>query len=69
MNTTWFEKGIEKGIETERREFLQVLLEEQFGPLSENVTRKLKSLSVDQLESLRKKVLTAKSLGDLGLGQ
>lgn len=63
MNTTWYEKGMEK----ERREFLRVQLEEQFGPLSTEVLARLEQLPMDRLQPLRKAVLKAQSLRDLGL--
>ena len=71
MNTTWYErgieKGIEKGIERERRASVRELLEEQFGPLSREVLTRLEQLSDERLPSLRKAILKAASLRDLGL--
>ena len=63
MNTTWFEKGIEK----ERRDTLQELLEERFGPLSPEVLSKLQQLPVERLRPLQKAVPKAKSLDELPL--
>jgi hypothetical protein len=63
MNQTWFEKGIEK----ERREFLLELLQEQFGPLASPVLTKLQQMPMDQLGTLRKAILHANSLQELGL--
>src|SRR5438876_120949 len=63
MNTTWYEKGIEK----ERRDSFQELLEEQFGPLSPAVLARVEQLPLDRIRTLRKAMLKAKSLADLGL--
>jgi hypothetical protein len=63
MNTTWYEKGIEK----ERRDSFQELLEEQFGPLPPAVLARVEQLPLDRVGTLRKAVVKAKSLADLGL--
>jgi hypothetical protein len=63
MNTTWFEKGIEK----ERRETIRELLEERFGALPAQAQERLQTLSMEQLKSLRKLLLHAASLRELGL--
>jgi hypothetical protein len=63
MNTTWFERGIEK----ERREWLKEMLEERFGTLSPSVLAKLEQLSADLLQTLRKALKEARNLADLGL--
>jgi hypothetical protein len=62
MNTTWFEKGIEKG----RRLALRELLEAQFGPLSSTVLAQLEQLPLERLPPLQK-ALKAQSLAELGL--
>ena len=67
MATTWFEQGVEKGVEKGQRQLLQSQLEEQFGPLSEHVRRRLQSWPVEALEGLGVALLRAKSLKDLGL--
>ncbi len=71
MNTTWFERGIEegieKGIEKGHRELLREQLEERFGPLSETVLARLRQLPADQLSSLGRALMRAKSLRELGL--
>jgi hypothetical protein len=67
MNTTWFERGIEKGVEKERREWLRELLEGRFGALAPSVLAKLDQLSADELQTLRKALKEARSLADLGL--
>jgi hypothetical protein len=63
MNTTWFEKGIEQ----ERRESVRELVEERFGRLSPPVEQRLQQLTMEQLKSLRKAVVRAGSLRELGL--
>jgi hypothetical protein len=67
MNATWFEKGIEKGIDKERRESLRELLEAKFGPLAPGVAEKIQQLPTDRLRALQKALLTAASLRELGL--
>lgn len=63
LNTTWFEKGIEKG----RREFLRELLEERFGPLSPTVKAQLEQLPLERLRALGQALVKAESLRELGL--
>ena len=67
MNTTWFEKGIEKGIEKERRETVREQLEDRFGALPPLAQERLQALSTEELKSLRKALLHAASLKELGL--
>jgi hypothetical protein len=63
MNTTWFEKGIERG----RRETLREQLEERFGPLPPRALERLEQLPVERLIALGKAVLQAPLLRALGL--
>ncbi len=63
MNTTWFEKGIEKG----QREMLRELLEDAFGPLSSRAQERLQRLSSEELRKLSKSIRKAASLRELGL--
>jgi hypothetical protein len=63
MNTTWYEKGIEKG----QRESLRLLLDKKFGPLSPSVLVQLDGLPAERLSALLLAVLTANSLAELGL--
>jgi hypothetical protein len=67
MNVTPYEKGIEKGIEKERRDSLRELLEERFGPLSPAVLARVEQLAVERLQPLRRAVVKANSLAELGL--
>jgi predicted transposase YdaD len=77
MNKTWFEeaeeKGVEKGIERGelkgRREMLQELMEDRFGPLPPATTERLEKMSLEELMSVRKAILRAQSLSELGLDQ
>lgn len=66
MNVTVFEKGLQQGREQARREMLQLLLEQRFGPLASEVQERLAALSADQVASLVPQVLTASSLTELG---
>ena len=63
MNTTWYEKGIERG----RRDFLRELLEERFGPLSSEVLARLEEMPVEHLQPLQRAFVKAQSLRELGL--
>jgi uncharacterized protein (DUF2384 family) len=63
MNTTWYEKGLEKG----QRELLRDLLETKFAPLSASVLERLDHLSAERIRALGKAILKATSLRELGL--
>lgn len=63
MNTTWYEKGLEKG----RRETLRELLEARFGPLAAPVLERLQQVPAEQLTRLTRALLQAQSLHELGL--
>jgi hypothetical protein len=69
MNATWFEKGIEKGIEKERREWVRTYLELRFGPLPGQVETRLQEMSARKLESVRDMAMRATSLEDLALDE
>jgi hypothetical protein len=63
MNTTWYEKGVEKG----HRDVLQEQLEERLGPLSPTVLERLERWPIEQVIASGKAGLRAQSLRDLGL--
>lgn len=67
MNTTWFEKGLERGREEASRAIFRGLVEEKFGPLSPQAQERLRQLAADRLPALTKAVLRAQSLRELGL--
>jgi len=67
MNTTWFEKGTQKGREEGRRAVLGDQVEEKFGRLSPEQQERLQQLPADRLIALTKAVLRAESLRELGL--
>jgi hypothetical protein len=67
MNKTTYEKGEEAGIERGRRETILELLDDRFGPLPPSTTERLQQMSLTELASLRKAILRAESLSDLGL--
>ena len=56
---------MEKG----KRELLQRLIRERFGPLSERSQERLQSLPAEQLDELVPAVLKAQSLKELGLDE
>ena len=61
MATTWFEQGQIRA--------LVILLEKRFGRLSAEARARLEALSTPQLDELSEKLLDAKSLDELGLGE
>ncbi len=67
MATTWFEEGVAKGREKERREMVRELLEDRFGQLSAQAIERLQSLSMERLKELRRAILRVQSLQELGL--
>lgn len=62
MAATTFEKGIDVG----ERKILRSLLEKRFGPLTPAARGKLESWPADRLEELGERLLTARSLKELG---
>jgi hypothetical protein len=67
------EKGLEKGLEIGKQEgFRQILLRQlgaRFGPLSEDVKRRVEAIgSVERLNQIAEQLLVAQSLEDMGLG-
>jgi hypothetical protein len=67
MNTTWFEKGIEKGREIGARQLLREQLEIRFGPLPPLASERLGQLPMEQLKALARALIRAPSLRALGL--
>jgi hypothetical protein len=67
MNTTWFEKGIERGRTQERLEIARELLKTRFGSLSAKSVARLQAFSAEQLSELIKQIIKANSLRELGL--
>ncbi|OUC12768.1 MAG: flagellar assembly protein H [Alkalinema sp. CACIAM 70d] len=65
LTTSWEEKGIEKGIEKERRSLISLLLNQKFGQLPASLQDRIASLSLDQLTTLATSLLTFNSLDDL----
>jgi hypothetical protein len=63
MATTLFERGRQEG----KREFLLLLLEERFGPLSARVREHLESLPVERLPDLGRGIINGQTLRELGL--
>jgi hypothetical protein len=64
---TSFELGHEQGQLTGEQKLLREQLAHRFGPLSEEVSKRLQSCSEAQLLDLARRVLTASSLRELGL--
>jgi hypothetical protein len=67
MTKTWFEEGLEKGLEQGQRRMLQKQLEVRFGPLSPPVRQRLEAWPTDRLVELGQALLQAQSLRELGL--
>jgi hypothetical protein len=67
MNVTWYEKGMAKGREKERRELVGAQLEERFGPLPAAVVERLEQMPAEQLLAVGKALVRAQSLAELGL--
>lgn len=67
MATTLFEKLRQEGREEGRREFIQMQLEERFGPLSPHVQEQVQTMAAEQLTALGRALLKAQSLRELGL--
>ena len=63
MASTWFEDGKMHGL----RSLLRKLLSKRFGVLNESVTKRLDSLTEQQLDELALRLLDAHSLEELGL--
>lgn len=71
MAQTWYEQGVEKGIEQgqllAQRRTLQQLLVKQFGTLPAAVIARIDKLTSEQLDDAILRVSEARSLADLGL--
>lgn len=72
MGMTWSEKleakGEEKGRTQGAHQLLLRLLGKRFGPLPENVRRRVETItSLDLLTELAERVLSAHSLEEMGL--
>ena len=65
--TTTFEKGVQEGLDQGKRQGVRLVLEKKFGPLSEEVTRRLATWPADRLDELLLATLDAPSLAALGL--
>jgi hypothetical protein len=69
MSMTWADVVLLEAREQGARSMLLYLIEERFGPVPEDVQRRIQGIrSQDRLKRLAGKVLTAKSLKDLKLG-
>ena len=67
--TTWERRGLEKGREEGSRQVLLRLLGARFGPLSEDVKRRVEAIgSAERLNQIADQILVAHSLEELGLG-
>jgi hypothetical protein len=72
MKMTWAEQlesqGMEKGVEKGVRQTLLRLLGLRFGPLTDDVRRRIESIrSVERLNQIADQVLVARSLEEMGL--
>jgi len=67
MFAEWKQAVREEGEETGERKLLTKLLVNRFGPLSESIVDRLRTMSVEEIENLGFAMMTASSLEDLGL--
>jgi Domain of unknown function (DUF4351) len=65
VTTSWEEKGIETGIERERRSLVSLQLEQKVGRLPDVLSDRLASLSPDKLSTLAIALLHFSSIDDL----
>jgi Domain of unknown function (DUF4351)/Putative transposase, YhgA-like len=63
--TSWEERGMEKGIQQERRSLILILLNDQVGALPENVAAQVAGLEAEQLTGLGRALLRFSQLADL----
>jgi hypothetical protein len=68
MVKTFGEEAMELGIEKGRRRMLLEQLEDRFGPVPEEVKRRIEDLPAERLRELARAVLRAASPADLGVG-
>jgi len=67
MFAEWKQAVREEGEETGERKLLTKLLVNRFGPLSESIVNRLRTMSVEEIENLGFAMMTANSLEELGL--
>ena len=65
--TTFFEKGVQKGMEEGQRQPARLQREKKFGPLSPAVRQRLEDWPAERLQDLLLALLDAPSLQALGL--
>ena len=76
MRKTWaeqleekgMEKGVRQGVEQGVRQTLLRLLGARFGPLTEDIRRRVEGIrSVERLNEMAEQILVARSLEEMGL--
>jgi Domain of unknown function (DUF4351) len=65
VTTSWEAKGIETGIEQERRSLVTLQLEQKLGQLPDAASDRISSLSLNQLSALALALLNFNSADDL----
>jgi predicted transposase/invertase (TIGR01784 family) len=65
VTTSWEEKGIETGIERERRSLVTLLLEQKIGQVPDPTSDRLSALPLDRLSALAIALLNFNSIADL----
>ncbi len=65
VTTSWEEKGIEMGIEQERRSLVSLQLEQKVGQLPNAISDRISTLSPEKLSALAIALLNFNSLDDL----
>ena len=68
MFTTYFEQGLERGLEEGQRRVVLALLEDRFGSLSPETVERVAQWPAADLTDLARRVPHAGSLSELGLG-
>lgn len=69
MNQTLASMYYDEGVEQGQRKALQILLEERFGPLDEQVRNRLQLLPGERLDALMRAAIKAQSLQELDLNE
>lgn len=67
MSATFFEQGLERGLEQGQRKVVLALLEDRFNSLNPETVERVRQWPADDLTELARRIPHAKSLSELGL--